>query len=233
MTLTLQPITGSVKIVAVGDASALARGRPAEFRHRGLTLATRPTAMAALLEVGRDPHSIVLVPTDLSDFPLTEFIDVLRSVAHVPVIAGIAPGCTPHSVSELFEHGVASTVALPATPGRLAEAVLASRVSEPSVGLVLEVGQLALDDSRHTVTWHGREVAIPSMRFDILRYLLRAYPRVVPARELVEFIGDSAVDRLNGVRVAIGRLRAAFLEAVPHSGAPIETVHHVGYRLRP
>lgn len=189
--------------------------------------------MAALLEVGRDPDSIVLVPTDLSDFPLTDFIDVLRSVAHVPVIAGIVPGCSTHSVSELFDHGIAGTVALPATPGRLADAVLSSRAPDPPERLVLEVGRLTLDDSRHRVTWYGREVTLPPKTFDILRYLLRAYPRVVPVRELVEFVGEASTDRVNGARVAVGRLRTAFLEATPYYGTPIETVHRVGYRLRP
>lgn len=232
MTLALQPITGSIKVVAVGDASSLARGRPAEFRHRGLSLATRPTAMAALLEVGREPGSVVLVPTDLTDMPLTEFVDVLRSVAHVPVIAGLAPGCTSQAVSELFDHGVTSTVSLPATPRRLADAVLASRAPEATEELSIAVGNLTLDDARHRVTWYGTEVTLPPKNFEILRYLMVAHPRVVPIRELAEFVGEASADRAMRARVAVGRLRAAFSEATRYYGSPIETVHRVGYRLR-
>jgi len=233
MTLTIQPITGSIKIVAVGDAHSLARGRPAEFRHRGLNLATRPTAMAALLEVGREPGSIVLVPTDLADMPLTQFIDVLRSVAHVPVIAGLAPGYSTQAVSELYDHGIAGTIALPATPGRLADAVLASGASEQPDELMLELGHLTLDDARHRVTWHNTEVPLPPRNFDLLRYMILSHPRVVPIRELMEFVGEAGGDRANRARVAIGRLRAALTDASPDHGSPIETIHRVGYRLRP
>lgn len=233
MTLTLQPITGSIKVVAVGDAGSMARGRPAEFRQRGLTLATRPTAMSALLEIGRDPGAIVLVSTDLSDMPLTEFVDVLRSVAHVPVIAGIAPGCTKQTVSELFDHGIASTVALPATPGRLADAILASRAPEAAEELFLELGHLTLDDARHRVTWFSTEVTLPPKNFEILRYMMMAHPRVVPLRELLTIVGESSAEHANRARVAVGRLRSAFTDATPHYGTPIETVPRIGYRLRP
>ena len=233
MTLAPTAMLGSVKIVGVGELNVLARGRPAEFRHRGLTLATRPTAIAALLEVGRDPASIVLVPTDLDDMPLTEFVDVLRLLAQVPVIAGIVPGCTNQAVSELFDHGISSTVALPATPARLAEAVLASRAPEPPEALVIQVGNLTFDDARHRVTWFGREVLLAPKNFDILRFMLLAHPRVIPLRELAELVGDHATDRATRARVSLGRLRAAFAESVPCRDTLIETVHRIGYRLRP
>lgn len=232
MTLAVPVITGSIKVVAVGSAGLIARGRPAEFRHRGLSLATRPTAIAALLEVGRDPSSLVLVPTDLPDMPPIEFIDVLRSVAHVPVIAGIVPGCSSSLVSELIDHGVASTVDLPATPTRLADAVLSSRPAESPRALVLEVGDLILDEGRHHVSWHGRDVVLPPKNFEILRYLILAQHRVVPLRELMEFVGEASADRATRARVAIRRLRVAFAEAVPEHCPPVETVHGVGYRLR-
>lgn len=233
MNLTHSAMRGSVKVVAVGNLDLIARGRPAEFRHRGLTLATRPTAMAALLEVGRDPDSIVLVPTNLNDMPLTEFVDVLHSLAHVPVIAGIVPGCSAQAVSELFDHGISSTVALPTSPGRLADAVRASRAPEQTEELVIEVGNLTLDDARHRVTWFEKEVTLAPKNFEILRFMLVAHPRVIPLRELMKHVGDNPQNPAVRARVAIGRLRAAFSEAEPRHDTPIETVHRIGYRLRP
>jgi len=195
--------------------------------------------MAALLEIGKDPGALVLVPTNLAEPPLLEFVDVLRSVAHASVIAGVVPGTSTKEVSELFDHGIASTVALPATPTRLAEAVLASRVPTPVDDTVLELGNLILDSGRHRVTWFEREIVLAPRSFDILRYLMLAYPRVVTLRELVlEF--DAGIDsHAIRMRVAIGRLRSAFSDGAPavgtamFRGTPIETVHRIGYRLRP
>jgi DNA-binding response OmpR family regulator len=233
MNVAPSAITGSVKIVAVGDLEVLARGRPAEFRHRGLSLTAQSTPMAALLEVGRDPASMVLVPTDLPDVSVTEFIDVLRSFAHVPVIAGIAQGCTRQAIIELFDHGIASTVTLPVTPGLLAEAVLTSRAPEPPEEIVIEIGNLALDDARHRVTWFRREVPLTPKSFDILRYMLLAHPRVIPLQELMHLVGDTRAERPVRARNTIGRLRSGFVHVMPYHDTPIETVRRIGYRLRP
>ena len=239
MTLATAAPAGWVKVIAVGDADRVARGRPAEFRHRGLALAVRPTAMGALMEVGRDPGALVLVPTSLTELPLVDFVDVLRSVAHATVIAGVVPGTSTKQVSELFDHGIASTVALPATPSRLAEAVLASRAPALIDESVIELGNLVLDSGRHRVTWYGREIVLAPKTFEILRYMMLAYPRVVSLRELVQEFEAGAHDHAIRMRVAIGRMRTAFSDGAPsvgtamYHGTPIETVHRVGYRLRP
>lgn len=233
MKLAPSPLLGSVKIVAVGSPAALARGRPAEFRYRGLALTTRPSAVAALIELGREPGAIALVPTDFDDMPLTAFIDVLRSVAHVPVIAGIVPDTNSQVVSELFDHGIASTVALPATPGSLAKAVLATRAPKPPEDLFLELGSLTLDDARHRVTWHGSEVSLTPKSFRILRHMMLNHPRVMTLPELMEQVDDRHPDIGVRARRTISRLRAAFAEATPYRSSPLETVRRIGYRLRP
>lgn len=233
MTLAPSVLVGSVKVVAVGPLDSIARGRPAEFRHQGIAIASRPTAMAALLEVGRDPDSVVLVPSHFEDMPILEFVDVLRSLAHIPVIAGLVPGYTNQTVSELFDHGISGTVALPATPARLAEAVLAARVPESPAQPPIQVGDLILDDARHRVTWAGREVTLTPRTFELLRHMLVAHPRIIPLPELMQLVGDDPTEGAVRSRTAIARLRAAFVEAVPDQDPPIETVHRVGYRLRP
>jgi len=230
---------GWVKIIAVGDAARVARGRPAEFRHLGLAIAHRPTAMSALLEIGKDPDALVLVPTNVGDMSLIDFVDVLRSVAHATVIAGILPGTSKRIVSELFDHGISSTVALPATPSRLAEAVLASHIAPSAEERVLEVGDLALDVARHRVTWRGREVVLAPKSFAVLQYMMSVHPRVVTLNELLrEFEGGVAGHAIR-IQTTIRRLRVSFSEGAysvgtsMYLGTPIETVHRVGYRLRP
>jgi len=233
MTLAPSVMVGSVKVIAVGGLDSTVRGRPAEFRHHGITVASRPTAMAALLEVGRDPDSVVLVPTHLEDMPIVEFVDVLRSVAHIPVIAGLVSGSTNQTVSELFDHGVSGTVALPATPARLAEAVLVARAPATPLQPPIEVGNLVLDDARYRVTWLGREVTLTPRTFELLRHMLLAHPRIISLHEIMQLVGGDPREAAVRSRTAVARLRAAFVEAAPSADSPIETVHRVGYRLRP
>lgn len=233
MSISAEPLAGSVRVVAIGDRDALVRGRPIDFRHEGVALVNRATGLSALLELGRHPHAIALVPTDMDDLPLLEFVDVLRSVAHVPVIAGLTEGCPTQTISELFDRGVSSVVKLPATPAQLIEATHSAHLVEPAAPLVLEIGNLILDDSRYQVTWHGQAVTVTPRNFTLLRYMMAAHPRVLSMRELIHEFEDPSSEPGVRTRSAIGRLRAAFKDAAPHHHTPIETVHKVGYRLRP
>lgn len=236
MTMATAPVApvsvrGSVRVVAVGDPSLLVRGRPAEFRHRGLTVVNRMTAVSALLELGRDPSAVVLVPSELDDFPVLPFVDVLRSVAHVPVIVGVSRDCSQQTLSDLAAHGVAATLQLPVTPTRLAHAVLATGTNDQAEQVALSIGELILDDACHRITWHGANVAVTPIQFALLRDLMLAYPRVLPMRELIDNFEDSTASPGVRTRVTIGRLRAALHAAAPDRMSPIETVHRIGYRL--
>lgn len=232
MTLAAFTPTDWVKVIAVGNPERVSRGRPSEFRHRGVALAHRPDAMGALLEVGKDPSAIVLVPTSLAELHLTDFVDVLRSVAHTAVLAGVVPGTSEKTVSELFDHGICGTVALPVTPTRLAEAVRAPGLRAPVEEDVIKLGGLLLDSGRHQVTWNGQDVLLAPKTFELLRYLMLAFPRVVSIDELVREFESGSDEHAMRIRVAVGRLRRAFTNR-QQSGSPVVTVHRVGYSLRP
>lgn len=233
MTIAAPTINGSVRLIVVGDLDELTRGRPSEFRHRGLTLVERPTVASALIEVGKEPDALVLVPTDLNDMPLTDFIDVLRSLAHVSVIAGLSSNSSPQFVSELFDHGVASAVLLPATPARLIEAVQVCRAPRVAGDMRLELGSIDLDEARYRATWRGRELSLTPQSFALLRYMLVSHPRVLTVRDVVGELGGEGTITPDRARSAITRLRRAFIDAAPQWGSPIVTVHRVGYRLEP
>lgn len=219
-----------VKVIAVGSADDVLRGRASEYRHRGVALTARPTVIAALGEVSKDPDAIILVPTDLAEMPAVEFVDLVAALAHVPVIVGIAPGCPPATLRELLEHGVASTVGLPCTPASLARAI--HSVPERQLeSAPLECGALTLDPSEHRVTWHGSDVRLAPKEFEILRYLLDSHPGVVSLDVLVREFEHGATDKHMRVRSAITRMRSRFTALVPERPSPIETVHKIGYRI--
>lgn len=227
--------TGSVKVVAFGEPGNLLRGRPAEFRHHGLSLSTRPGTIDALLELGREPTSVALVPTDTTDVPASRIIELVRLLSTMPVIAGVAPGTSERAVSELFDRGVTATVTLPVTPQRLADAITATAAPKttatgPIVTGPIVVGALVLDDAGHRVRWHDNEVFLPPKSFAVLRHLMLAHPRVVGLEELAET--DSGGTKHPAlVQSAISRARVAFAEAARGHPGPIETVHRIGYRV--
>lgn len=221
-----------VKVIAVGSADGVLRGRASEYRHRGVALTTRPTVIAALREVGKDPDAIVLVPTDLAEMPAVDFVDLVSALARVPVVAGVVPGCPLMTLQELLAHGVAGTVALPCTPGSLARAVH-SVPERAAPDAVLECGALRLDRLGHRVTWHGRDVRLAPKEFEILGCLIESFPGVVPLDLLVGEFEHGVTDKHMRVRSAITRMRSRFTTAVDGRPSPIETVHRIGYRINP
>lgn len=224
---------GSVRIVAVGMQSHLARGSAAEYRQRGLCLVSRPTAATALSEIGKEPGSVVLVPSDIPDFPLLDFIDVVSTLAHTPLILGIVPGVDRALVGAALQRGVQTTVSLPVTAMRLAAAARTVAPAEGEAPEMLTCGELTLDGGRYQVLWHDRDVHLPPQQFEILRHLMRSQPGVVTTRELVAAFADGhALDSATRVRVAIGRIRSRLALVAPGARSPIETVHKIGYRVR-
>jgi DNA-binding response OmpR family regulator len=224
------------RVIAVATPVAgVTRGRTAEFRQRGLLVEGTPSVAAALVSIGQDPHSVALVPTDLRDMPLLDFLDVLRAFSTIPVIVGLAPEYDNETVAAALDRGIARAVKLPVTADALAHAIEESRVrpapaAEPES---YRIGDLELDPASYRVHWHGTEVHLAPRLFEMLRYFAAAHPRVVSLEELVSEFGPSGSSRDRGerVRVMIGRIRAQLTLARPDLPAPLETVHRVGYRL--
>lgn len=222
------------RVIAVAASPHdVARGRPSEFRHQGVYLDGTPSVAAALIEIGRDPESLVLVRSDLDDMPLLDFIDVVHVISQRPVIIAIAPEGDDESVAATVQRGLATSLTMPVTPSKLAQAVKQARpVSAGSSGR-LQVGRLELDVDAYRVFWCGTEVHLSPRPFDMLHYLMSAHPRVVSIEELIGEFGcnEGARDRAERVRVNLMRVRHLLAEAHPLKHQPLETVHRVGYRL--
>lgn len=232
MTTVVAAPTGSTRVIAVGDLAGLTRGSAAEFRHSGIVLVPRLTSTAALLEVGREPGAIILVSTELTDMALGDFVDVVRSVAKVPLIVGLAPNCEPAALFDLLERGVGSTIPLPVTPERLARAV--SSVIQPvpvDEHPRIEVGPLVIDSARYFVSCAGVELPLARRDFEMLRYLASVYPRVATMAELLTEFERGASERSVRIRSSIGRIRNRVHGLYAEAPFRIEIVQRVGYRL--
>ena len=97
-------------------------------------------------------------------------------------------------------------------------------------GVVLAVGPLRLDPSRHEATRDERALQLSRKEFGVLEYLMTRPGHVVPAEELLEHVWDENADPFtHTVRVTVGTLRRKL--ARDDEPPLINTVVGRGYRL--
>lgn len=233
MTSTVATPVWPISVVTIDTGNMSVRGRESEFRHHGIVLRRHSSGASALLDLGREPGSVVLVPSDLSDIPFLKFVELAVSLAHAHVIIGLIPGTTVDIVRSCLERSPHGIVELPVTPGRLALSVADIAPPEPLEPEILICGPLELDHSRHRVLLDNQEVPLALKEFNVLAYLMSASPRTVPAAELVNATTSGDTDHAMPAQVAIGRLRAKFARTGPHVPPMIETIRGVGYRMSP
>jgi two-component system phosphate regulon response regulator PhoB len=94
---------------------------------------------------------------------------------------------------------------------------------------VLRAGKVVIDVGRRTVTAGGKEVALTTTEFEILRALAAARGRVISRDDLISKArgdGVAVIDRTVDVHVA------ALRKKLGKHGESIETVRGVGYRFK-
>lgn len=225
--------TWPLRVVAVGgDSVPVARGRSAEFLHAGVTVIQVSSAAAALVAIGQESDvAAVLVPAEMPDMTLDDFIEIVHAFGRTPIVVGVTPLSESDIAASIRERGAINTVVLPVTPHRLAQA-LKSVVIPMSPPRVYRCGELELDADAFRVLWYGKEVRLAPNTFELLQYLMAACPRAVTIQELVsEFVPTETQGRINSIRVRIRRVREALGAAMPGAPQPVETVTKVGYRI--
>jgi DNA-binding response OmpR family regulator len=94
-------------------------------------------------------------------------------------------------------------------------------------GAVLRVGDLTLDQARHTAWRSGTRLDLTPREFALLRFFLHHPGEVLSAETLLEHVWDANADPFTtSVRVILSRLRRKLGEP-----GPIVTIPSVGYRL--
>jgi len=163
-----------------------------------------------------------------------EVCRTLRGFSDVPVLMLTARG---EEVDRIvgFSLGADDYVVKPFSPRELVERVKAILRRTQSVDrareTVLSCDGLVLDPERHTVTLHGRPVALTPSEYKLLHTLMSRPGRVFSRDELLDRIngpGEVVVDRV--IDVHVGKLRRK-IEADPSTPHYISTVRGIGYRL--
>ncbi|GAA2137042.1 response regulator transcription factor [Kitasatospora kazusensis] len=94
----------------------------------------------------------------------------------------------------------------------------------------MEFGDLVIDPARRVCTRGGVPAKLTSREFAVLEHLARRAGEVVPKREILENVWDSAFEGdLNIVEVHVSALRRKI--DAPFGRAAVETVRGAGYRL--
>lgn len=207
------------------------RGTAAEFRHLGTVVVSHDEVLEALLDVARDPDSVLIVSSDFDRIPLSDMLNLAVAVCGSAVMLGLGAGDAASALRVALSAGVHATVELPVTPARLRQALRLLAMPENDRGEVVAVGDLTVDPGRHEVVWQGVRVDLPPREFAILYALTRAHPYLATVEQLAEEYGGIASDPISAIRVAIRRVRTRLTEAGVRPDPAIETVRGIGYRL--
>ena len=192
-------------------------------------------ALKALIE---NPPDLAVFDIKMPRMDGMELLRRLRETSELPVIfltskdeeqdeeAGLAMGADDYIAKPFSQRLLLARIRAilrragpPPEPGERA----------PAEGPVIERGRLAMDPSRHRVTWDARPVSLTVTEFLILEALAQR-PGVIKSRnQLMDaaypddvFVDDRTVDS------HIKRLRRKFRAVDPEFGA-IETLYGAGY----
>jgi two-component system, OmpR family, response regulator ChvI len=197
---------------------------------------------AALKALTENPPDLAVFDIKMPRMDGMELLRRLRAQSDLPVIfltskdeeqdeeAGLAMGADDY-ISKPFSQRLllARIRTILRRAGPIREPGETADDTEELHSPVIERGRLAMDPSRHRVTWDGRPVSLTVTEFLILEALAQR-PGVIKSRnQLMDaaypddvFVDDRTVDS------HIKRLRRKFRSADPDFGA-IETLYGAGY----
>jgi two-component system, OmpR family, phosphate regulon response regulator PhoB len=205
------------------------------FEGEGFSVKTAPDGATGLAQVKKSPPDVLLLDLSLPGMP---GLDVCREIRRdralnrLPILMLTARGDTSDVVLGL-EVGADDYVAKPFKPPELVARVkaLLRRTGAPSANEALRAGGLVVDPATFTVTRDGQAVALSTLEFRLL-YFLVGHPNQVFSRDqLLDHVWG--LDRHvipRSVDVYIRHLRKKVLPASGGSVA-LRTLRDAGYLL--
>jgi DNA-binding response OmpR family regulator len=217
-----------MRVLIAEDDDRLARAVAAGLRRRGMTADVALDGSTALDKLAANAYEVVVLDRDL---PGVHGDEICRRLAAERSASRVLMLTAARSVRDRVEGlGLGADDYLP-KPFDFSELVarIQALARRPGVPPPTALGfeDLTMDPRRRVVTRAGRKLALTPKEFAVLKCLLAADGRPVPAEELLARVWDEATDPFTStVKTTIGRLRAKI-------GDPpvIETVRDSGYRI--
>jgi two-component system phosphate regulon response regulator OmpR len=204
------------------------------YEFQVLTLADGEAVMNS---IRKESPEIVILDVMLPKKDGLEVLKEIRAASRIPVIMLTAKGEEADRVVGL-ELGADDYLPKPFSPRELLARIKAvlrrletgmKAAGEESEGLRLEAGNLVLDKARQTLVMEGKEIALSSTEYRVLKVLMENPNRVLSRDQIMTLAQGKdfmAFDR--SIDVHISKLRAK-LEPDPRSPKRIKTIWGSGY----
>jgi DNA-binding response OmpR family regulator len=222
------------KKLLVVDDKANVRDLLREYlTQQGFAVATAVNGREALYAARHEQPDVILLDIMMPEMDGYEFLRQYRRERSVPVIVITARDEESDAVLGL-ELGADDYIIKPFRMRELAARVRAvlRRAEPPDPALKpLRVGDLLLDEARHTLTVRGQPVALTPTEFNLLALLMRSPGQAFTRQQIADHLaedGFAGLERTLNVHVRNLRLK---IEPDAENPTYIETVFGVGYRL--
>jgi two-component system, OmpR family, response regulator len=229
-------MTGEATIMLVDDEESIQKLLTYPLEREGYTVVQARDGEEALRRFAEQPVDLVVLDVMLPRLDGLEVCRRLRTGSAVPIIMLTARDDEVDKVLGL-ELGADDYITKPFSIREFRSRIRAVlrraglRADRATDGAI-EVGAIAIDPAKRTVTVDGERAQLTYVEFEVLHTLASHPGRVYSRQALLEAVwGDSAYREPRTIDVHIRHLREK-IEADPREPAYIFTVRGVGYRFR-
>ena len=219
------------RVLVVDDEPQILRGLKVILRRAGYDVDAAETRAEALDAVSVRPPDAMVLDLVLPDGNGVDVCTEVRAWSQLPIIVLSALGDEREKVRAL-DAGADDYITKPfGTEELLARLRAALRRTGGDADPWIEVGDLVIDVSSHTVTRSGEVVHLTPLEFDLIRVLAQNLGRLVTHRQLLrEVWGPAYQTETQYLRVHIAHIRAK-IEQQPSNPRHLLTEPGVGYRM--
>jgi two-component system phosphate regulon response regulator PhoB len=230
-----QPSAAGERVLVVDDEPDIVALIAYHLAKAGFRVSTATTGDEALEHARRDRPSLIvldLMLPGLSGFDVLESIRRNNETKDVAVLMLTARREEPDRIRGL-SLGADDYLTKPFSPAELVlrvQAILRRTGNVSSKDETLEIGDISINRSAHSVSVRGQPVDLTPTEYKLLMLLAERRGRVQARSLLLQSVWDAAPDiQTRTVDMHVQRLRSKLGE----SGDLIETVRGFGYRIKP
>jgi two-component system, OmpR family, phosphate regulon response regulator PhoB len=230
-----QPLAAGERILVVDDEPDIVALVAYHLAKAGFRVSTAANGSEALDQAKRDIPALIvldLMLPQLSGFDVLEALRRNDSTRGIAVLMLTAKRDEPDRIRGL-SLGADDYLTKPFSPAELVLRVKAilRRVGSPAFqDDLVEIGDISVNRSTHSVVVAGKEVELTPTEYKLLILLAERRGRVQARSNLLQTVWDAAPDiQTRTVDMHVQRLRTK----LGTSGDLIETVRGFGYRIKP
>jgi DNA-binding response OmpR family regulator len=226
-------VTNAGRVLLADSNADVAAAVTAAAAHKGIRLDWCLDGGRALIAVGAEPPSVLVLSARLGVVDPPKIVSTVRDQSDVPILIGAGPH--DEDIARVaVEAGATAVIERPYDIGQITSFVDAARAhhDEPTTAAALLIaGPISVDRRGHRVHVRGREVSLTNRELALLAFLVERRGRVADQDEISHAVWGHPTDT-NTVAVHVKRLRVKLGED-PELGQFITTIRGVGYRLAP